>query len=120
MTEISNNEILEILKTYLNEDQLKKYKDLVKLSSADKIRLITRLKKINPIMPRNNLNSILRSSSRDSIDLFTPEAIEEINETKTKFKTDMPPFLDYIKGIIQNLTLIYNDLSCGPSSSITP
>jgi len=111
MTEIPNKEIHEILKLYMNEDQLKKYIGLVKLSSADKVRLIKRLKKINPIIPRNKYSSILRSSSRDSIDLFTPEAIEEINETKTKFKTDMPCFLDYIKGIIQNLEFVYSDLS---------
>ena len=117
MTEIPNKEIFEILKSYMNEDQFKKYIGLVKLSSIDKSKLIKRLKKIIPITPKNNSNSILRSSSRDSIDLFTPEAMEEIKETRTKFKTDIPPFLDYIKSIIQNLEIIYSDFSCGQSSS---
>jgi len=117
MTEISNKEILEILKSYMNEEQLIKYTDLVEISSIDKTKIIKKLKKIIPMTPKNNMSSLLRSSSRDSIDLFTPEAIQEINETKSNFKKNMPPFLDYIKGIIQNLEFIYSDLSCGSSSS---
>ena len=117
MTEISNKEIFEILKSYMNEEQFIKYTDLVEISSIDKTKILKRLKKIIPMTPKNNMSSLLRSSSRDSIDLFTPEAIEEINEIKSNFKKNMPPFLDYIKGIIQNLEFIYSDLSCGSSSS---
>ena len=119
MTEISNKEIHEILKIYINEEQIKKYTDLVILSSADKVKL-KKLKKIIPMIPKNNSSSILRSSSRDSIDLFTPESIQEIENKKMNYKKNMPLFLDYIKCIIQNLEVVHSDLSCGPSSSMTP
>jgi hypothetical protein len=115
MTEIPNKEILEILKLYINEDQIKKYIDLVKFSSDDKSKLMKRLKKINHMTPINESCSLLRSSSQDSIDLFTPEAMHEIENKKTRFKTDIPVFLDYIKNVIQNLELIHSDFSCGPS-----
>jgi hypothetical protein len=100
MTEIPNKEIHEILKIYMNEEQIKKYIDLVVLSSDDKVNL-KKLKKIIPMTPRNNYSSILRSSSRDSVDLFTPESIQEIENKKMNYKKNMPLFLDYIKCIIQ-------------------
>ena len=109
MSEISNTEILEILKTYMNEEQSNRYIEIVPLSYNDKIKFKKRLKKIKPVIPIHNSVSILKSSSRDSIDLFTPESIQEFEHKKTNFTS--------VRHIIE---FIYKDLSCGPSSSITP
>lgn len=106
MSEISNNEILELLKNFMDEDIAQRYLDSIPPDSHKKNVLFKKLAKIKPMKPIPHSLSILRSSSRDSIDLFTPEAMNEIEIKKQNFKTNIPIFWNYISGLFQHIEFV--------------